>query len=551
MSNLQINTRVRRLFNYLNDFEEGKIQIPPFQRDFVWTNEKKLELLESLKNGYPIGSVLFWQPNQDIKQNLIDEELQTVGGYYLKVKDDKIDFYYILDGYQRLSTLFGCFIDSKKTKLQKNDKEWKLKFDIVYNLKDDKFEFNRKTKTDLEVYQVPLSFFTDGEKFYDFSFSLMNLNFSESEKKEFINRYKNFGSKISSYDIPAIDLIGGTIKDAVDIFSRLNSRGEIISDYWKVAALSFNKERNFRFGSEVDALFEQLKKYNFFTAEEDKKTKRELILQCVLNTFEDDTFYFDSANTTQALEKLAGKEKFVDVSRKAFINIEKAVKFFHDELLVINSKLAPYNGQLIFITDFFNKIESPTPIQLESLKEWFWITTYANYFTIYNLSKQRLAYQSFREFLKDKNYNPIYYDNKEQTFETLTFPKKIEMGSVRAKALGLFMLQHQVKGEKLDMNLVQGYQTYKLFNEIEGNANISENTILVIEDGTYQIPKSQKDLSDWLISDADQRKFFIDTDMKIAFNNGASKESILAIRRKLIIEAEKSFVESFNLRYVE
>ena len=62
MSNLQINTRVRRLFNYLNDFEDGKIQIPPFQRDFVWTNDKKLELLDSLKNGYPIGSVLFWQP---------------------------------------------------------------------------------------------------------------------------------------------------------------------------------------------------------------------------------------------------------------------------------------------------------------------------------------------------------------------------------------------------------------------------------------------------------------------------------------------------------
>lgn len=551
MSNLQINTRVRRLFNYLNDFEEGKIQIPPFQRDFVWTNEKKLELLDSLKNGYPIGSVLFWQPNQDIKQTLIDEELQTVGGYYLKLKDDKSDFYYILDGYQRLSTLFGCFIDSKKTKLQQNEREWKIKFDIVYNLKEDKFEFNRKTKTDLEVYQVPLSFFTDGEKFYDFSISLMNLNFSEYEKKEFINRYKNFGSKISSYDIPSIDLIGGTIKDAVDIFSRLNSRGEIISDYWKVSALSFNKERNFRFGSEVDALFEQLKKYNFSTDEADKKTKRELILQCVLNTFEDDTFYFDSANTTQALEELAGKEKFVDVSRKAFINIEKAVKFFHNELLVINSKLSPYNGQLIFITDFFNKIESPTSIQLESLKKWFWITTYSNYFTIYNLSKQRLAYQEFRAFIKDKNHNPIFYDNKEQTFETLTFPKKIEMGSVRSKSLALFMLQHQVKGEKLDVNLVNGYKTYKLFNEIEGNANISENTILVIEDGTYQIPKSQKDLSDWLISDVDQSKFFIDTDMKIAFKNDASKESILAMRRKLIIEAEKSFVESFNLRYIE
>ena len=550
MSNLQINTRVRRLYNYLNDFEDGKIQIPPFQRDFVWTNEKKLELLDSLKNGYPIGSVLFWQPSQNIKNDLIVEELQVIGGYYLDNKNS--DFYYILDGYQRLSTLFGCFIDSKKTRLKKNEKEWKTKFDIVYNLKDDKFEFNRKTKTEIEVYQIPLYFFSDGGNFYDFLISLRDLNYPENVKEEFIERYKNFGSKISSYDIPSIDLIGGTIKDAVDIFSRLNSRGEIISNDWKVSALSFNKERNFRFGSEVDTLFEHLKLYNFFTSPEDKKNKRELILQCVLNTFEDDIVYFDIGKTTKALEELAGQEKFVDVSRKAFVNIKKAIEFLYTELFVINSKLLPYSSQLIFITDFFNKIEKPTSIQLESLKRWFWITAYSNYFTIYNLGKQRLAYQEFQKFVADKNHNPIYYDKKERTFETVKFPIKIEMGSVRAKALALFMLQHQANTEKLDANFVSGYKYYKLFKDlIDRNSNISENTILIIDDNSYPIPKSQKDLSDWLESNEDHSKFFIDSNMKTAFKNGASKEVILGMRKKLIIDAEKSFVESFNLTYIE
>lgn len=45
MNNLQINTRVRRLFQYLLDFEEGKIQVPPFQRDFVWKNDKKNRII--------------------------------------------------------------------------------------------------------------------------------------------------------------------------------------------------------------------------------------------------------------------------------------------------------------------------------------------------------------------------------------------------------------------------------------------------------------------------------------------------------------------------
>lgn len=221
MSNLQINTRVRRLFNYLNDFEEGKIQIPHFLRKFVWTNEKKLQLLDSLKNGYPIGSLTFWQPNDAI-EDIKDKQTQIMGGYAL-IKNANANFYYILDGYQRLSVLFGCFIDPSKTNLKRNDKEWKEQFDIVYNLKEDKFEFNPNTQAELEIHQIPLYFFTDGQYFYDFSISLSNATYPENIKKEFIDRYKKVGSKISSYDIPSIDLIGGTSEDIREVFFRLNS----------------------------------------------------------------------------------------------------------------------------------------------------------------------------------------------------------------------------------------------------------------------------------------------------------------------------------------
>ncbi len=41
MSKLEISTKVRRLSNYLSEFEAGLIQIPPFQRDFVWEIKKK------------------------------------------------------------------------------------------------------------------------------------------------------------------------------------------------------------------------------------------------------------------------------------------------------------------------------------------------------------------------------------------------------------------------------------------------------------------------------------------------------------------------------
>ncbi len=561
MNNLQINTRVRRLFQYLIDFEEGKIQVPPFQRDFVWKNDKKIELLDSLKNGYPIGSVLFWQPSFDTKSNLIDEELQTIGGYFLE--NNKSEFYYILDGYQRLSTLFGCFVDSRKTHLKKNEKEWKDKFDIVYNLKEDKFEFNRKTKSELEIYQIPLYFFTDGDNFYDFSISLMDLNFSENEKKEFINRYKNFGSKISSYDIPSIDLIGGSIKEAVEIFSRLNSRGEVISDDWKVSALSFNKEMNFRFGPEVDQLFEKLSKYNFFVNKEDRKNKRELILQCVLNTFEDEIVYFDVASTSKKLEELASKSKFIDVSRKSFINIEKAVDFLFHELCVFDSKLLPYNIQLIFLTDFFNKIDNPSKKQLEMLKKWFWTTTYSNYFTS-NLSKQRSAYQRFKQFISDDEIDPVFYDKNEMLY-SLDFPEKINMASVRAKSLALFMINYSraigLNFSNLNNKDVISIEFAHLFSKPH-RQNLSENFIPIVkkrkisDNNTKSFTsllsnKTKKNNCSSLL-DEERKNLFITSEMVRMYDGlFESEKLILDLRREEIVKNEKKFVEGLGIFYNE
>lgn len=548
MSDLQINTRVRRLFNYLDDFEKGIIQIPPFQRDFVWSNDKKIELLDSLKNGYPIGTALFWQPNDAVKEDLIDEEIQTVGSYYLNNKNS--NYYYILDGYQRLSTLFGCFIDINQTKLKRNEEEWKKKFDILYNLKEDKFESNRKTKTQTEIFQIPLHNFIDGEKFYDFQTQLLSAAINEEDKRIYIKRYKAFSSKISSYDLPSVDLIGGTIEEAVEIFSRLNSRGESISNDWKVSALSFDKERGFRFGSEIDKLFKNVAKYNFFTHDEDRKTKRELILQCVANSFGE--VYFDqfSKSEYKKLEEFCKRKDFIDTTRKTITSIEKAIQFLFENILITDSRLMPYNNHLIFITDFFNNVEQPTQKQLDALKKWFWVTTYSNYFTT-NLSKQRLAYKAFQKFIENENNSPIFYDYKEKMFLTLKIPNRIGMGSVRAKALALFMLQYQVRTEKLNNNFVKGYKTYKLFSNLKGDIYTTENTILVINDGTYPHLKSPKDLSDWLIADEDYNQFFITIDMKNAFKNGASKETVLNMRKKLIIAAEKTFVRNLGIEYTD
>ena len=210
---------------------------------------------------------------------------------------------------------------------------------------------------------------------------------------------------------------------------------------------------------------------------------------------------------------------------------------------------------MIFVTDFFNKIDFPTYKQIYELKKWFWITSYSNYFTIYNLSKQRIAYNKFQEFIRNENENPIFYDNNDE-FETLEFPDKIEMGSVRKKTLALFMTNYSINkeqilsGKGLIADNISNVKSYKLFKDY----NSSENTIYIIEkyNSTENIPKNLRDLSFMLLMEnkGKYEEYFINELMREEYEKGKITE-VLEIRKGLIIKAESLFVESLGIIYNE
>lgn len=547
MNELRIKPDKDSLAQYIINFEKGNLQVPAFQRDFVWTNEKKLELFDSIRKGYPIGSILLWKPKFDTEEDYENFGAESLGEY--KTPKRTSDSFYILDGFQRLSTLIGCLLHPEKAKqkgISRNEEEWFKKFNIIYNLKDEVFEISRTKKfAKLDFFQIPVYQLIDGKAFFKFQRQITLFENDDNIAELYIQKYEEMSLLFQKYEIPSINILGGTISEAIDIFQRLNSTGAPITSDWVVSARAFGKDMSFRLGTEIDNLLEiELSKYNF------QNIKREVILNCITNSF--GGVYFDqiSKNDYRRLEKLVDREDFIPVTKDTFSAIITASNFLFQNLYTLNNKFLPYNNQLIFLTDFFNKVEKPTPTQLETLKRWFWITTYANYFTIYNLSKQRLAYKEFQSFIQNEHHNPIYYDRKDERFETLEFPTKIEMGSVRAKALGLFMLYHQAEGKQLDVHLVDGYKEYRLFLECK-NPKSSENTILIIDDGKYPIDKFQKDLSHWLEETENYEPFFITSAMQNAYKNGENKEYILAMRKELMIAAEKEFVESFKLIYIE
>lgn len=550
-SKLKIDTRVRSLKNYLEEFEQGAFQIPSFQRDFLWTQDDIKQLFDSIKNNYPIGSILFWKPLENASAWMEESKI----GPYKIVMNSSREPIYILDGYQRLSSLFGCLTNPKKynnNNIALNEAEWKRNFNLYYDLEEEQFVYLRSS-LNVFPYQVPVYVFMNSIDFRQYA--RKNFEYINDEKKIelYYDRADEIGQIFTNYQIASVDINYATIEEAVEIFWRVNAKGVIISKDWIVSALTLKDD--FRLGTEIDKLLDELRQYNF------EEIKRDIIFQCIQSSF--GKIYFD-----YKIEELVKRDDFAKVATKTFQSIKKAVKFLYEDLLVLNSKLIPYNAQLIFLTVFFNSFEdeSLTGNTILKLKRWFWITSYSNYFTIYSLSNQRKAFERFIEsFLENNNVDPVFYDNEKVNFSTLDFPSKIGMGSVRAKSLALFMINYskgfkEISVNKINSEEIENFEFGYLFSKPQRD-NPSENFVPIIEEivvkekGIRQfrlLTKLKRPQNYSSLLNKERKNLFITIEM-VSLYDGTyeSEKSILDLRREEIVKAEKRFVDSLDIFYNE
>ncbi len=57
----------KRLADLLRDIVSGKIQLPDFQRGWVWTDEDIRSLLVSIARAFPIGAVMMLEAGGDTR----------------------------------------------------------------------------------------------------------------------------------------------------------------------------------------------------------------------------------------------------------------------------------------------------------------------------------------------------------------------------------------------------------------------------------------------------------------------------------------------------
>ncbi len=519
---LTVKPGKERLVNIIDQIRRGEIKIPRFQRNLVWKDGQMKELFDSINHGYPIGSVLFWQPNQEF------DCYKSFGPYEIISQQSNEKILYVLDGCQRLTTLFGTLANPKKF-IGLEQETIDKRFIIYYDLKEKEFT-NRKITSNNPRY-VPLYKIFDTYEYLGV-LKIIQDNVTKTEEQNlYIENLKTISTVFIDYEIPYTTINGGNIDDAVEIFTRVNTMGTDVNKDGMIAALTYNKDSNFMLTNIIDDFLIEMSVYNF------DSIKRETILNCIACALDENKIYFDVNIQDKARRD---KKNFEFTSRNSLIHIRKAIEFLYYELKVIDSRLLPYPNQLIFISEFFRINDTNIDITLkEKLKRWFWITSYSNYFTIYKLSEQRKSYQIFRDFANGDHENGIFLssDNENEKFPVQEFPNELNLSSVRAKTLQLFILNSiDVEGihkkEKITEHFIYNNQGRKVGN------------IILDFSSQYVNHLFRTDLLDFV----NNKGYFINNEIKL-LNICDSENELIEQREQLIKEAEISFLE--NLTYLK
>lgn len=106
---MAVESHDKKLDDLLKMVEEGKAQLPDFQRSWVWDDTKICKLIESITSGFPMGAAMFLANGGEH----IRFKYRTFEG--VNSISEVTPEWLVLDGQQRLTTLYQVLKSKKAT----------------------------------------------------------------------------------------------------------------------------------------------------------------------------------------------------------------------------------------------------------------------------------------------------------------------------------------------------------------------------------------------------------------------------------------------------
>ena len=230
------------LVELLRRVDDGRIQLPDFQRGWVWSQEGISSLLASISLGYPVGTLMFLGTGGDTKFR--ERTIEGVG-----VAENAAEAL-ILDGQQRMTSLYQaiCLGEAVRTRDERGrrvsgwfyldmeaavdpevDREEAVRF-LPKNRIEQGFDKQviRDCSTPEKEYEAglfPLSHVMDASDWAD---GFREHHDYAKPKRELWTRFdKEVVDRFEKYQFPIIELGKGTPREAVcQVFEKVNTGGE-------------------------------------------------------------------------------------------------------------------------------------------------------------------------------------------------------------------------------------------------------------------------------------------------------------------------------------
>jgi hypothetical protein len=253
----------------LREIHRGEIQLPDFQRGWVWDDDHIRSLIASVSLSYPIGAVMLLQTGGDGAQ-FQPRPVQgvTVDG---EVKPELL----ILDGQQRMTSLYlalasGQPVPTKTTKNQEIDRLYYLdiikcldpvedRFDAVLSIPPDRkvtSDFGRKIELDVsasekeyELTLFPLEALLEHAKYAAWRRGFQKHHRANEAKLDQFDKFEaEVINRIQSYRVPTIELLRDTPREAVcQVFEKVNTGGVTLTVFELVTAIFASDGFNLRY----------------------------------------------------------------------------------------------------------------------------------------------------------------------------------------------------------------------------------------------------------------------------------------------------------------
>ena len=419
----------------LDNISNGNIRIPTFQRGFVWEAESIAFLMDSIYKGYPFGTIQLWRTREQLKCE------KKIGNFEIFNRDEDYPIDYVLDGQQRLTSIFGVFQTEIEVD-QDEDNPFNIYFDldIEDNSQDSQFvAFGRQDKIDIERY-FPLNVLFDTVKYRN-----ATEHFSDVDT---IKRIDKLQEKFKEVSIPNQTLETNDKSKVAIVFERINRRGVELDTLQLLIAWTWSEE--FDLQSKFEDLKQELEPHGF----ESVGTNVDLLLKIT-------SAVISHNSNTDELILLNGetvRARFEEIRNGILGSIDFLKKNFKIESI----KNLPYEHFLIPMSVFFsiegNRQLRTGSIQYKKIISWFWKSSFNKR---YASSTNRKVNDDIKEMLVLKD-NPTQSRIDQVPFNTVNadlFKEEVfGMNRVTSKAFVLLLVQNDprnlVSGGKISLGAV-------------------------------------------------------------------------------------------------